>query len=199
MKGNSKSLKWGKTMAIKVYIDQGHNPQSPNSGAEGNGFREQDITYRVGQELYALLNADPNFEPRLSRPTPETQLGQSNAESLRIRVNDANTWGADVFLSLHTNASDDSTASGTESLVFAENTPAYRLAEIISQSISDATGLRNRGVKLRPGLYVLRRTEMPAVLTELGFITNPGDATLMWENPKLFAQAIYNALLSYYG
>ena len=40
-------------MAIKIYIDQGHNPGSPNAGAEGNGYREQDITYRVGIELAA--------------------------------------------------------------------------------------------------------------------------------------------------
>ena len=42
-------------MAIKIYIDQGHNPENPNAGAEGNGLREQDITYRVGEELAALL------------------------------------------------------------------------------------------------------------------------------------------------
>ena len=44
-------------MAIRVYIDQGHNPQAPNSGAEGNGYREQDIVYRIGKELYELLSA----------------------------------------------------------------------------------------------------------------------------------------------
>ena len=42
-------------MAIKIYIDQGHNPRNPNAGAEGNGLREQDITYRVGQELAVLV------------------------------------------------------------------------------------------------------------------------------------------------
>ena len=42
-------------MATKIYIDQGHNPQNPNAGAEGNGYREQDITYRIGVELADLL------------------------------------------------------------------------------------------------------------------------------------------------
>ena len=36
---------------MKIYIDQGHNPRNPNAGAEGNGLREQDITYKVGVEL----------------------------------------------------------------------------------------------------------------------------------------------------
>ena len=52
-------------MAIKIYIDQGHNPESPNAGAEGNGLREQDITYRVGVALYELLSENPNFTARL--------------------------------------------------------------------------------------------------------------------------------------
>ena len=38
-------------MAIKIFIDQGHNPQNPNAGAEANGIREQDINYAVGKEL----------------------------------------------------------------------------------------------------------------------------------------------------
>ena len=90
-------------MAIKVYIDQGHNPENPNAGAEGSGYREQDIVYRIGVDLYNLLKSDPNYTARLSRPTPETSLGTSNASSLRLRVDDANSWGADVFISLHTN------------------------------------------------------------------------------------------------
>ena len=57
-------------MAIKIYIDQGHNPANPNAGAEGNGLREQDIVYTIGQELAALLRENGNFEVRLSRPTP---------------------------------------------------------------------------------------------------------------------------------
>ena len=73
-------------MAIRIYIDQGHNPISPNAGAEGNGYREQDLVYRIGVALKALLDANPNFEAKLSRPTPETQLGTSNASSLRTRV-----------------------------------------------------------------------------------------------------------------
>lgn len=186
-------------MPIRIYIDQGHNPESPNSGAEGSGYREQDLVYTIGVALYERLSADPNFDARLSRPTPETSLGTSNASSLRVRVNAANAWPADLFLSLHTNASVDEDATGTESLVYRLNTTAADIGAVISRSISQRTGLRNRGVKARPGLYVLRRTAMPAVLVELGFITNPEDAALLATSPGLFADAIYAALRSYYG
>ena len=186
-------------MAIRVYVDQGHNPENPNAGAEGNGYREQDIVYRVGQELYALLDADPNFSARLSRPTPTTVLGVSNADSLRLRVEGARAFGADLFLSLHTNSAASPAVGGSEALVFSAASPAYRIAEDILLELTAATGFRNRGVKLRPGLYVLRRTPMPAVLVELGFITNPREAAFMYENPRLLATAIYNGLRRYYG
>lgn len=184
-------------MAIKIYIDQGHNPQNPNAGAEGSGLREQDLTYRIGVELANLINANPNLEARLSRPTAETQLGTSNASSLAARVNDANSWGADYFISLHANASSAESASGIEGYVFSLGTPAAQLSADIVEKLSEATGLRVRGVFARPTLYVLRKTAMPATLIELGYITNPNDARLMNENPQLFARGIYNGILEY--
>ena len=186
-------------MAIKIYIDQGHNPRSPNTGAEGNGLFEQDITYEVGQRLAALLRQNGNFAVRLSRPTPDTQIGNSNASSLSLRVQDANSWGADYFISIHTNAAASPAPSGSEQLVYRTSGEAYRLAQAIAPALAEATGLRNRGIIARPGLYVLRRTRMPAVLSEIGFITNPSDAALMSERPDLFARGIYRGILNYLG
>lgn len=186
-------------MATKIYIDQGHNPQNPNAGAEGNGLTEQTITYNVGRELATLLRQNPDFEVRLSRNDPNTVLGTSNSTSLAARVNDANSWGADYFISIHTNASSNPDASGTEAFAYSQPSRAFSLGEDIVEGISAATGLRNRGMKTRPGLYVLRRTAMPAVLVELGFITNPSDAALMNSRPDLFARGIYNGIVNYLG
>ena len=181
----------------KVFIDQGHNPSNPNAGAEGNGLREQDLTYRIGVELANLINSNPALEARLSRPTQSTQLGTSNASSLAARVNDANSWGANYFISLHANASSAASASGIEGYVYSLDSSAGELSEDIVENLSEATGLRDRGVFARPSLYVLRRTAMPATLIELGYITNANDARLMNENPALFARGIYNGILEY--
>ncbi len=186
-------------MAIKIYIDQGHNPINPNAGAEGNGLREQDIVYRIGVALAELLRANGNFEVRLSRPSATTQLGTSTASSLAARVNEANAFGADAFISLHTNAATSSAATGSEAFVFSRPSAAYNLAEDILSRMTDATGLSNRGVFVRNGLYVLRKTSMPATLVELGFITNPSDAALMNNNPNLFATGIYQGILQYFN
>lgn len=185
-------------MATKIYIDQGHNPVNPNAGAEGNGYREQDLVYEIGVRTAAILREN-GLETRLSRPSPDTQLGTSAAASLRARVEDANAWGADWFLSLHTNAAETRTASGSEAFVFSVGSRAYPLAESILASLHRETGLRNRGVAVRTNLYVLRRTAMPATLIELGFITNPEDARLMAQEPERFARGVAYGTLEFLG
>ena len=186
-------------MAIKIYIDQGHNPRDFNTGAEGNGYYEQDITYEIGRRLYNYLSENPSFTPRLSRPTPETILGRDNNSSVTERVRQANAWGADIFVSLHTNASTNPNANGAEALIYDRSAnEAYNLAEDILEEMTLVTGVRNRGIVERPGLYVLRRTRMPAVLVEMGFISNASDADLMANSPNLFALGIYRGILDYF-
>ena len=181
-------------MATKIYIDQGHNPVNPNAGAEGSGYREQDLVYEIGVILSDILEEN-GFETRLSRTSPTEQIGTSNLTSLQRRVNEANAWGADYFISLHTNASANPSAGGSEALVYRNGTTASRLASSILEQLNLSTGIRNRGVIARPGLYVLRKTNMPAVLVELAFITNP--AELMADSPRLFAGGIANGIIDF--
>jgi N-acetylmuramoyl-L-alanine amidase len=186
-------------MAIRIFIDQGHNPQNPNAGAEGNGIREQDVTYAVGRELARLLTSNGNYEVMLSRNDPNEVLGSSGGESLGARVRAANEFGADYFISIHTNASEIPSAAGSEAFVYNKDSAAVPLAESILDSLEYATGFPRRGVYSRPTLYVLRRTKMPALLVEIGFITNPAEAYLMQTNPGQFAAGIYNGIRNYFG
>ena len=186
-------------MAIKIYIDQGHNPRNPNAGAEGNGLREQDIVFRVGIELAELLRANGNFDVRLSRPTENTVLGTSNATSLRARVQEANQWGANYFISIHANAAENTAANGTEVYVYRLYTQADWLAQHVLQGIVDTVGTKDNGVRARTDLYVLRRTAMPAILVELGYLSNPGDAEKLRNDRYAFALGIYRGVLRYFG
>ena len=186
-------------MAIKIFIDQGHNPQNVNAGAEGFGLREQDITYNVGIYLRDILNRDPRFEARVSREDPEVILGTTNAESLAARVNAANEWPADYFLSIHTNANVNPDVNGTEMYIFRSGTEAQYLADALLDSIVMRLGTKNNGVFVRPSLYVLRKTRMPSVLLELAYISNSEDAEKLEDDQYAFADAIYHGLLSYFG
>jgi len=185
-------------LAIKIFVDQGHNPTgSHNAGAVGFGLYEQDITYNVGVYLADLLSADPRFEVRLSRNTPEEVLGTSNATSLEARVQMANSWPANYFISIHGNANVNPAINGTEVYVYQDYTQAYYLAEHILESVVQVVGTKDNGVRVNSSLYVLRRTSMPAVLVELAYLSNYSDMLLLRDNQYAFAMGIYLGLLSY--
>lgn len=186
-------------MPIRVFVDQGHNPYGFNAGAESFGLREQDITYIVGVYLANILNADPRFTAITSRQTPEEILGYDTNSSLRTRTDMANQWGADYFLSIHVNANVNPAINGTEAYVHTLNSPSYYLGTDIVAEIVRRLGTKNNGVYARPSLYVLRRTNMPAVLIELAYISNEEDAMLLANEPYQFAYAIYVGLLNYLG
>ncbi len=186
-------------MAIKIFIDQGHNPQGINAGAEGFGVREQDVTYNVGIYLADLLRKDSRFEVKTSRNSPNEVLGTSNSTSLSTRVNAANSWPANYFISIHANANTNSAINGTEVYVYQEYSQSYYLAERVLNAIVSELGTKNNGVRVRPSLYVLRKTNMPAILIELAYITNAIDAEKLRNNQYQFAEAIYSGLLVYFG
>lgn len=186
-------------MAIRIFIDQGHNPEGVNAGAEGLGLREQDVTYNVGLYLADLLNQDPNFDARLSRNSPTETLGTSNNSSLAERVRAANEWPADYFISIHCNSNDNPAINGTEVYVYEDNSQAYYLAEYILNSIVNIVGTKNNMVRVRPSLYVLRRTTMPSLLIELAYISNPSDNQKLRDDQWQFAYAIYLGLVEYFG
>ncbi|MBR0447423.1 MAG: N-acetylmuramoyl-L-alanine amidase [Clostridia bacterium] len=185
-------------MAIKIFIDQGHNPEGVNAGAEGFGYREQDINYAVGTRLGELLRDDGRFEVKLSRNSPTDSLGTSNATSLASRVNAANNWPADYFISIHANASTNPAQNGTEVYVYRDPSTAADLAKEVLTGIVERMDTRDNGVRVNSALYVLRRTTMPAILVELGYITNAEDVKKMTEDPWGFAQGIYNGILRYF-
>ncbi|MDD3767004.1 MAG: N-acetylmuramoyl-L-alanine amidase [Eubacteriales bacterium] len=182
---------------MKIFIDAGHNFGGWDTGSEANGLREQDINFKVSKILADML-LKVGFKVMLSRNSLTHNLGADLASSLGARYKAANSWGADLFISIHCNAYSSSVASGTESLVFSETSKAYTLAKMISSNISDL-GLINRGVKIRPDISVLRYTNMPAVLVELAFVTNAHDAEFLANRQEELARAICKAVLDYTG
>lgn len=187
-------------MAIRIFIDQGHNPTGfHNTGARGHGLVEEDITYLVGQYLAGMLANDPRFEVMLSRPTPTTVLGTNNSTSLAERVRMANQWPADYFISIHANANVNPAIRGAEMYIYSYNTQADWLAQHIMNGLMDFTDLTDNGIRTNPTLYVLRRTSMPAVLVEMGYLTNPQDAEVIRTQQWNIAYGIYRGILNYFG
>lgn len=184
-------------MAVKIFIDQGHNPYGFNSGSEANGLKEADVTYNVGILLADILKRDERFVVLTSRTCISQVVGYSNRTSLEERVWKANWWGADYFLSIHCNFSENPNANGSEVYVYKSRTIASELAEEILTEIVDQLHTTDRGVKVNPEYYVLRKTKMPANLIELAFISNHNDAEKLKNDQQMFAEAIYDGLVNY--
>ena len=107
----------------------------------------------------------------------------------------ANQADADFFISFHRNSSEEPNQyTGVETLVYDNSGIKQTMAENINGALSEL-GFRNLGVRARPGLVVLRRTKMPALLIETGFLNNEQDNTLYDEKQEEIARAIADAVL----
>jgi N-acetylmuramoyl-L-alanine amidase len=197
----------GTNIKPKIYIDQGHNFSGVGTGAVGNGMREQDITFYVGYILKQKLGH--NFDVKLSRHTLETNIGHDRASAINNRWREANDWGADYFISLHTNAATNENATGAETFYFRygsqRSIKSQAFAQIINDTYVKETGLRDRGVKPDTltaigSIGVLRHTKMPAVLVELAFISSSPyllDIDIL-KNYEGMANALVKGIFAYF-
>ena len=153
---------------FKLFLDPGHGGSDP--GAVGNGIREKDITLKIATKIREfLLNEYSNVSVLMSR-TGDTY------PTLSDRTNAANSWGANYFLSIHINAGG---GTGFESFVYpGVGTPTTTYQSTIHSEIMKLSQLSDRGKK-QSNLHVLRESNMPALLTENGFIDNANDAAKM--------------------
>ena len=161
-----------------IAIDPGHGGSDP--GAVGPaGTKEKEHTLAISLYLRNLL-AQAGHGVVLTRDTdcdvaaPDATAG----EELQARVDIANQAGADMFISVHINAAVNPAAQGGETWYYQTG---RELARCLQAQIS-RLGLRDRGIK-QANFYVLRQTDMPAVLVELGFITNPAEEALISSDP----------------
>ncbi len=182
---------------IKVMIDPGHNYSGADTGAQANGLREQDITFQISEKLAALLRRI-GMEVRMTRSFLEENVGNGTLSgSLNTRAELANNWGADVFISVHCNSGG---GTGIETYCYRKSGEAGILAGDIQSGLVAATGLPDRGVKTK-NLAVLRRTVMPAVLVETGFLDSPVDSALLRDaaGQEEIAQGIAKGTATYFG
>jgi len=179
---------------IKIFLDAGHNNSGFNTGAVGNGLREQDITFEVLKLLGDMLKND--FEIKLSRPTKETNLGINNATAINARWQMANEWNADYFISIHCNAFNGH-ASGAETLYFRKDSVEF--ARVIQDNYIEEIRLVDRDIKYRDNIAVLRNTNMPSILIELAFIDNESDAEVLRMNKVKIAKVLANAIFKFLG
>ena len=159
-------------MPYTIMLDAGHGGRDP--GAVYNGRQEKDDSLALTLAVGELLQ-ERGIDVLYTRTTDVY-------ESPYQKAMEANAAGVDFFISIHRNSSPEAnTYSGVESLVYNKSGIKLEMAENINEQL-EAVGFVNLGVKERPGLVVLRRTRMPAVLVEVGFINSDTDNMLFDDN-----------------
>lgn len=172
-------------MPYSIMLDAGHGGKDP--GAVYNGRQEKDDTLALTLAVGEILQGR-GIDVLYTRTTDVY-------ESPYQKAMEANEAGADFFVSIHRNSyPTDNTASGVETLVYDRSGLKLQMAENIDEQL-EAIGFVNLGVKERPGLVVLRRTRMPAVLVEAGFINSNTDNQLFDDNFGDIALAIAEGIL----
>lgn len=169
----------------KIALDAGHGGSDPGAVYKGRQEKEDtlDLTLAVGDIL-----KKNGIDVYYTRTTDEYETPFKKAT-------DANNSGADLFVSIHRNSSENPNQySGVETLVYSDTGLKAEVARNINNQLEDA-GFKNLGVDERKNLVVLKRTKMPAVLVEAGFINNDKDNYLFDEEFDSIAQAIADGIL----
>ncbi|PGY11837.1 N-acetylmuramoyl-L-alanine amidase [Bacillus sp. AFS031507] len=179
---------------MKLYLDPGHGGDDP--GAQGNGLDEKDITLAIALKIRNTILKDyENVQVKMSRTSDTTK-------SLAQRSSEANAWDADFFLAIHINSA-DSSAQGYEDFIYngaSNSSRAATVQDIIHAEVMKVNQLKDRGHK-KANFHVIRETNMPALLTENGFISNKHDAQLMKDSSwqQKVAQGHVNGIAKAFG
>lgn len=172
-------------MAYKIVLDAGHGGEDP--GAVSMGRQEKDDNLRLTLAVGEILKEN-GMDVVYTRTTDVYQTPFQKAQI-------ANEEMADYFISFHRNSSPvPNQYNGVETLVYDKSGIKLEMAENINGALEEV-GFQNLGVKARPGLVVLRRTKMPALLVEVGFINSTIDNQLFDDKFQEIAQAIAYAVL----
>ncbi|MEC0181897.1 N-acetylmuramoyl-L-alanine amidase family protein [Paenibacillus peoriae] len=176
-----------------VVIDPGHGGKDPGA-ASVSGRREKEFTLAVALKVQQLLQNDPSIQVVMTRDG-------DTYPTLDERAQLANDQQASVFISIHGNsmpASNNGKANGSETYYARQE--SLSLATTMHKHLVTATGFKDNGIKMASHL-VTRKSQMPAVLLECGYLSNPSDEAAMFteETQERIAQGIVDGLKEYLG
>ena len=160
----------------KIVLDPGHGGDDPGAIGAGLGVQEKDVNLDVALKLRDGLVA-LGAQVRMTRDADVSVAppGSSKKQELQARVDVANRWPADLYVSVHSNSFVRADKDGTECYHARQASPHSRiLAAMTHEALVERTGLTDSGVRAAD-FYVIKNTTMPATLVELAYLSNPED------------------------
>ena len=199
--GSGKYSSSGGLSGKTITIDPGHG--GSDSGAIGpNGLQEKNVTLPISKYLKSALESR-GAKVVMTRTTDVDVYGPnaSGVEELGARVNIANRNNSDALISVHINAFTNPSVGGIATYYYSKTGNDARLAQKVQTQIANIPGFNgDRGIQ-EGNLYVLRHSNMPAILVELGFISNPNEERALQsaQTQEDFANRIANGIANYFG
>lgn len=176
-----------------VVIDPGHGGHDPGALSPRLRVKEKDVVLETSLKLKKLLEQE-GFKVYMTRDD-DTYIG------LYDRTTIANELGADIFVSVHANAHSKSSIEGVQVLYYPyDKRDNKTFADMMRNALVRELGAPNKGIIERPNLVVPRESKMPAVLLELGFLTNPKEEQLLStsEYRQKCAEATFKGIIEYF-
>lgn len=183
---------------ITITIDAGHGGY--DSGAVGpTGVLEKNITLPIALKVGEILSKN-GINVVYTRTSDHVVWPSEERADLQKRCDISDNANADYFVAIHVNSADVPSVNGLETYYFEGSSKGEKLAKSVEHQLVQATGVADRGVKTE-GFYVLKNTNAVAILTEIGFISNPDQEKVLNtpEYQNKYAEAIATGILKYLG
>ncbi|MCL2360304.1 MAG: N-acetylmuramoyl-L-alanine amidase [Defluviitaleaceae bacterium] len=180
-----------------IVIDAGHGGWDP--GMVSGRVEEKDINLNIAKKLQTFLEvADATV---IVTRLEDIGLANKKSGDMQARRLIANTSKADIFISIHQNSYNSSSVKGFQAFYYNESDNSKKLATAIQSRLKEFVNPDNRlESRANKNYYVLKQTEMPAVLIECGFLTNPGERSKLVndEYQEKIAWGIYLGIVDYF-
>ncbi|MFZ5966088.1 MAG: N-acetylmuramoyl-L-alanine amidase [Bacillota bacterium] len=191
----NKSMEQSKFVGQKIVIDPGHGDKDPGAISTNLKLKEKDLNLDVSKRLAKLLE-NAGFTVVMTRK-------DDTFVDLYGRSDIANNLGADAFVSVHFNALPTKTDMNGIEMLYNGSDPqkdSENFARVMLQEVVKELKATDRGIIERPNLVVIRETKMPAVLAEMGYLTNSYEESLIStdEYRQKCAQALFNGITRYF-
>ncbi|MDR1209866.1 MAG: N-acetylmuramoyl-L-alanine amidase [Clostridiales bacterium] len=180
-----------------ILIDPGHGGWDPGK-IDNAGRLEKDINLKIATKLQRDLELGGGvvFTTRLS----DVALADKKRADLNNRKDLAAVTGADILISVHQNSYPSPNARGAQVFYYGDSERSKRLAECIQKRMSETQDISGRAAKPNESYYMLKRTTIPAVIVECGFMSNASDSAKLAkdEYQEKVAWSIYLGIIDYY-
>lgn len=181
-----------------IVIDAGHGGFDP--GMVSGKIEEKNINLSIAKKLQTYL--EQGGATVIITRADDSDLGKGKSSDMRARRLIANTSHADIFVSIHQNSFSSPSVKGAQVFYFNQSDNSQKLATYIQDRLREFVDSGNKyKEKANNNYYVLKQTEMPAVLVECGFLTNSTERGKLTseEYQEKIAWGIYLGIVDYFN